>query len=154
MRRTVMVSLAAAAFGATFLVGSGTAQADPDPDGFDNGKNDGWVCSDTEICFYENVGSDESVKQFWYGANHWDVPGAHGPYTWYLKASNTRGSHIRDNAREIWNRDSECTVYIWDIDASGIWRRNWHTPRGVRMPIPAQNNGHSRCSHEGDPRNR
>ncbi|HEV2784583.1 MAG TPA: hypothetical protein VGX25_34810 [Actinophytocola sp.] len=149
MRRFITAGLAAIAFGVVLVAGAGAAQAD------DNGKNDGPQCSYTEICFRQTAGSDAMVKQFWYSANHARVEGVHDYYRWYETATGSRGPYILDSARQLRNRDSSCTVYVWDMDGSGNWLKLWHQPAnsGSWMAIPPQNNGHSRCG-EGAPVNK
>ncbi|CAL9491385.1 hypothetical protein SUDANB95_03224 [Actinosynnema sp. ALI-1.44] len=150
MRKLITAGAAIAAFGATLLGGAGAAQAD------DDGKpGSGSACVATEICFREVAGSDARVKQFWYSANHAHVPNVHEPYRWWITSTGTRGSYILDAANQFRNRDSSCTVYIWDMDGSGNWLRLWHQPANSAswMAIPPSNNGHSRCG-EGAPVNK
>ncbi|WP_158839921.1 hypothetical protein [Saccharothrix deserti] len=61
-----------------------------------------------------------------------------------------------DSAIEFRNRDSTCTVYIWDVDGAGNWYKYAHQPRNSSSwfySLDRRNNGHSRCS-EGAPINK
>jgi hypothetical protein len=145
MRRTLTAGVAVAAFAATLLAGSGAAQAD---------VGDGsWACNKREICFRKDQGSDQSIKHFWNGANHGEVPGKHAAYRW---GGPSPGGLVMDNATEFWNRDSVCTVYVWDIDGTGNWFAYAHQPfdsAGWFYDLRDWNNGHSRCTNTVPPAN-
>ncbi|HEU5471113.1 MAG TPA: hypothetical protein VFV67_10700 [Actinophytocola sp.] len=142
MRKLITAGLAAAAIGAALGAGAGTAQAD---------VGDGsWACNNTEICFRKSAGSDRSIKHFFNGANH-SANARHGAYTWGGPAP---GGNVTDDAREFRNRDSQCTVYVWDITSTGSWFAYAHQPAQSNTwfyDLKNRNNGHSRCSNTQHP---
>lgn len=52
-----------------------------------------------------------------------------------------------DDAQYWRNRDSTCTVWVWDVDGQGNWFTYASQPYnyGSYQSISSYNNGHSRC---------
>ncbi len=145
MRKLVKAALAATAVAAAMFGSPATAQAADVGDG-------SWTCNSTEICFRYLAGSDDSIKHFFNGANHYSNS-AHGAYYF---GGPVGGQLVMDNAQEIRNRDSQCRVYLWDVDGSGNWytynSQNYNSSSYTNI-VSDRNNGHSRCS-EGSPANK
>jgi hypothetical protein len=129
------------------LLGAGTVAAAAPASAQDNGAG-GVGCQSTEICFRNNdYGSNNMRKQFWYGANH-GANSAHGYYLWwYVPGSYRSNERVMDSADSMRNRDTACTVWVWNVDGSG----NWYTYRSQGRNasswtgVSRINNGHSRC---------
>lgn len=130
--------------------------------GLDQGNNDA-ACSSTEICFSEYSSNwGQSHKDFWNAANHYTVVpvsgqsvNEHAAYTFNAGTSFTRHEVI-DSASGIWNRDSSCSVRLWDVDGVGGWNIMQTYARGTSSWVALssygnKNNGHSRCT-EGAPK--
>ncbi|MEU5908499.1 hypothetical protein [Micromonospora sp. NPDC047527] len=116
----------------------------------DDSGNGTVVCVVGEICFSsDKYGGNTMRKQFYNGANH-GANSKHGDYLWfYVPGGYTTNERVMDGAEHLNNRDTACTVYVWDVDGYG----NWFTYVSVQndgMPFPVRsatprNNGHSRC---------
>jgi hypothetical protein len=106
------------------------------------------ACNFGEICFRKDTyGADNMRKQFWFGANH-GANGSHGAYKWfYVPGGYTTNEPVMDNAQYLRNRDTECTVWVWDIDPYGNWFTYAHQQAIATgfLRISTYNNGHSRC---------
>src|SRR4051794_34815943 len=106
------------------------------------------ACNNGEICFQFTYGSNNSIKQFWNGANHYSNA-AHGAYYWFSTLTGSQTSTLLlDRAEGLRNRDTSCTVYLWDVDAYGNWFMYDSEPKQSTSfwNIGAKrNNGHSRC---------
>jgi hypothetical protein len=124
------------------MVGAGATAAYA---GYDDGNPQGQqlVCENYEICFSYTNDTTTNLKQFWYDANHGEVPGNHVAYFFH-----PNGQRLMDNAWQMRNRDSDCTVYVWDIDSYGNWYvyDSQGAQAGAYKSISHdRNNGHSRC---------
>ncbi|MFF5289155.1 hypothetical protein [Paractinoplanes globisporus] len=127
----------------------GAAQADDNGDG-------STACNYTEICFQWVYNSNNLVKQFWNGANHYSN-GAHGAYYFFDVPNGVRSSaRVMDNAEGFRNRDSACTVWLWDVDGAGNWYTYYSQGKNSGSFTNSganRNNGHSRCSGTASPAN-
>ncbi|MET7748284.1 hypothetical protein ACFQZ8_04870 [Micromonospora azadirachtae] len=123
----------------------------------DQGANTA-ACTTTEICFSEYSSDwNRSHKDFWYDANH-HSNNAHVAYAFNAGTNFTRHD-VMDHAAGIWNRDSECSVYVWDVNAQGTWYvisayGNYASGWTSLSPVANRNNGHSRCSSTANPVNK
>ncbi|MEU5908500.1 hypothetical protein [Micromonospora sp. NPDC047527] len=142
MKRVAFSVAGAVAATAFILVPAGAAQA---ADGGDGSV----LCNTGEICFRKDTyGTDQMRKQFWNGANH-GANSKHGDYMWfYVSGGYTTTERVMDSARFLTNRDTECTVYVWDVDRYGNWftyASQGANSGGTSRSIDPYNNGHSRC---------
>lgn len=121
----------------------------------DDGANTA-TCTHTEICFSEfTTDYQRSHRDFWYWSSH-RADG--GSYRFRFKAgSNPTDNYLLDRATGMWNRDSSCSVKLWDVTSGGTWyvAGTYANNAGRWGPLAPQgnanrNNGHSRCS-EGAP---
>lgn len=126
---------------ASLLVTGQAARADDSGDG-------SVTCNSGEICFRKDTyGTDNMRKQFWYGANH-GANSAHGAYKWfYVPGGYVTNEPVMDSAQYLRNRDTQCTVWVWDIDGQGNWftYASQGANSGSYISISPYNNGHSRC---------
>ncbi|SDJ02405.1 hypothetical protein SAMN04488074_101304 [Lentzea albidocapillata subsp. violacea] len=148
MRRTLMAVLASAA---ALVAVPGTSQAADD-------VGDGnLACNTTEICFRWAAGDDGRIKHFRNGANHHYVAGVHNAYVFggTVGANDSPRKLVMDNAQQIRNRDTVCSVTLWDVDGAGRWYQYYTQPNNSvwSTVVADRNNGHSRCQ-EGAPVNR
>lgn len=131
------------------LIAVGSVVAPAAPASADSG--DGNVaCNFGEICFRNNdLGTDVLRKHFWFDANH-HITSGHGAYKWW----NASGGfltvrNVMDDADQMRNRDTVCTVRVWNVDGFGNWF--WYTSQGPGssswIVVSEINNGHSRCSN-------
>jgi hypothetical protein len=122
----------------------------------DNGDSSS-ACNYYEICFSEYSSNwNQSHHDFYYDANHY-VTASHGAYT-FNRGTSPTGHRLMDAASGIWNRDSSCSVTLWDVDSRGVWfsigtygngSSGWVSLNGNGN----RNNGHSRCGN-GSPVNK
>jgi hypothetical protein len=149
-RRRIFVLLAATltAIGLAVTAGATAASA-----AYDDGNPQGQqlVCENYEICFTWASSTTNDLKQFWYSANHGAVSGSHVAYFFH-----PNGQRLMDNSWKLRNRDSSCTVYVWDIDSFGNWyvyASQGRQAGGYLDMSHDRNNGHSRCTNTSPPRN-
>ncbi|MEU8072549.1 hypothetical protein AB0B20_22610 [Micromonospora sp. NPDC049151] len=160
MRNTKMVPLlgrtAPRAAAAVALSLGGVAVSATPAMALDQGANTP-ACTSTEICFSEYSSDwNRSHKDFWNSANH-HQNNAHEPYTFNAGTNFTR-NQVMDRASGIWNRDTSCSVKLWDVNSQGTWYVLQTYDRFASSWVNLgsngnRNNGHSRCS-EGSPANK
>jgi hypothetical protein len=126
----------AVTFGAAmlFVASTGTAAAD-------NGNNLP-LCSNFEICFWFNS-SNILEKQFHNNSNH-------GGYNFWQVVNGNYVTHsevVKDNAREITNKDSQCDVFVGSF-SEGRWTWEAFPNNHGRFHLGTVNNRndyHQRC---------
>jgi hypothetical protein len=145
MRRLVTRAMIAIATTAALLALPTAAHAD---------SGDGSVyCNAGEICFSDAAGGTwtTGIKHFWYSANH------RGYYFYGT------GVPVVDHIGGYRNLDTQCSVFVWDVDGFG----NWYVYSGLGTEYPAvthtatyrgyssgdqnRNNGHTRCQRTTHP---
>lgn len=137
MRRLISILSALLVSAALLLTSAGTS-------GADNGNNLP-LCSNYEICFWWDDQS-QVEKQYWNNADHtggfWHV--SNGRYQELTSAT----YKVKDNARQITNKDSSCTVFVGDYHGGGSWTWASFANNHVRYHLGAVNNRndyHQRC---------
>jgi hypothetical protein len=133
-----LTAFAALAMTATFLVPATAANATDIGDGSVN-------CNSGEICFKrDNGGSNIYLRHYWY--SDMTLPAHGGPNF------SDGGGIVEDNISSEYNRDTECNVYLEDIDGAGYWfgyyimeRRQSGGYYYVGDSKNDRNNGHNRC---------
>ncbi|MEV8518077.1 hypothetical protein [Dactylosporangium sp. NPDC051484] len=105
-------------------------------------------CVNGEICFRENANNSNNVKHFWNGANHWQQENCQLCHIAYRFTGTNH--YVMDNANSVRNRDTICTVTLWDVDRYGVWFNyaNFQWQSDSYLPVYNVNNGHSRCSFD------
>lgn len=136
MRRFTAMLVAAGA------VAVGAILAPVTPVYADNG-NGNWSCDTYEICFRAGSASDwdrdfRLSKTFYYGNMQHNQE--------YLCDPGSTCIVLMDSADGFWNRDSSCSVKLWDVTSGGAWYYYAQLPRNYRADVTDyRNNGHSRC---------
>jgi hypothetical protein len=111
---------------------------------YDSG-NGNWTCDYYEICF--NL-MDASVWDTQWGIGHTFYYGNmyHDQYAECDTTGWEECTVLMDSANGFWNRDSTCSVTLWDVDGYGNWYKYGTYARGYRGNAGQyRNNGHSRC---------
>jgi hypothetical protein len=136
-----MYLVAAALAGVVALLAPAVpAQAD---DSTDNGDGS-VVCNNGEICFqwgWDNFDTSIWQRHFWWGDsdhsdNYWhNIPNPSNP-----------ALSIKDSISGVWNRDTECGIWLQDLAVAGYLYKYAILPRGARGNYGAdRNNAHGRC---------
>ncbi|HYN97073.1 MAG TPA: hypothetical protein VES42_24810 [Pilimelia sp.] len=126
--------------GLALVIPGGAAQADDRTD-VGNGRA---ACSNGELCFqlsWDNFSTSAYQRHFWWSdGNHVDN------YWHNVWPPESTTFSIRDSIEGVWNRDTECALWLRDITSSGSWVYYSVTTRGQRENVGAdRNNAHERC---------
>lgn len=106
-------------------------------------------CNTGEICFKRDSGGGNSyLRHFWYDDMWWTAGGGHGN-----EYFTDQGGVVLDRISSEFNRDTECDVYLEDIDGGGHWH-DYYTMESrqsggyyyVGSSKNDRNNGHVRCT--------
>jgi hypothetical protein len=111
----------------------------------DDWGNGNWTCDYYEICFN---GLSQSTWNYEYGVSHMFYYGNmhHDQEAICDAPASYNCILLMDAANGFWNRDSTCSVTLWDVDGYGNWYRYGTYARGFRGDVGGyRNNGHSRC---------
>ena len=137
-----MSKIKALVFAATLAI---TALAAPtSPAQADSGNNN-WTCDTYEICFnglsHTSWNTSYGISHmFYYGNMHHDMEAI------CTEPGGISCILLMDHAVGFWNRDSSCSVTLWDVTGSGTWYSYGTFARGYRGDVGGdRNNGHSRC---------
>jgi hypothetical protein len=116
------------------LVATVPAQAD------DHGDNQA-ACNMGEICFSAQSHFNDSVYRRDFYWDDWD----HGN-DYYSAYPGQTPVMLADHALSFWNRDTECYVGLWDLDASGYFNLYYLAAPASSPAWPGTiNNAHGRC---------
>jgi len=127
------------------LIATPSAASADDGDGY-------YACNSGELCFIEYANNTTYYKHFYNGANHWTQENCtlcHSAYTFHPDSH-----RLMDNANSFRNRDTQCNVYVWDVDGQGNWYPYMGATPGnaTYQSTSNRNNGHTRCQSGSSPR--
>jgi hypothetical protein len=127
----------AAFAGLALAVPGNPAQADDRTDTGDGRR----ACSVGEICFqfvWDNFTTSTWQRHFWWN------DGNHNDNYWHITDPSPTTFSIRDGIGGVYNRDTECAVWLKDI-RSGSWVYYSVTVRNTKQRVSSLNNAHERC---------
>lgn len=126
------------------LIGAAALFLPTTPAHADDWGNNNWTCDYYEICF--SGLSNSYWDQGWYVSHAFYYGSMHHGQEVLCDAATPSCMIMMDAVVGFWNRDSTCSVSLWDYDPYSGWYKYGTFPRGFRGDVGAQrNNGHSRC---------